>query len=226
MYKNTPLRAQFGFTLIEMIVSLALFSVVVTVAIGALLMVVGANDELQGEQSVMTGLSFALDSMSREIRTGTGYVCVTSATDTGNNVFNDAYSLDDEGTTLPSNPNCPAGRGEGGGQSNNFHGLLFTEAGDSITEIDDGRILYYHDENEQMLYRRVGAEEAVPILADDIVVTNAEFFVTGVEPLSSGSDTGQPAVTIHIEARAADDTSPDPKVYFVQTTVTQRILDL
>ena len=67
-----------GFTLVEMIVSLALFSVVAVIAIGALLKVIDANDKAQSIQSAVTNLNFALESMSRDLRTGTDYDCETS----------------------------------------------------------------------------------------------------------------------------------------------------
>jgi prepilin-type N-terminal cleavage/methylation domain-containing protein len=65
----------YGFTLVEMIVSLALFSVVAVIAIGALLKVIDANDKAQSIQSSVTDLNFALESMSRDLRTGTDYTC-------------------------------------------------------------------------------------------------------------------------------------------------------
>ena len=71
MYRT---RTTGGFTLIEMIVSLTLFSAVITIAVGAFLVLLAANKQLQEEQAVLTNLSFALDSMTREIITGTGYV--------------------------------------------------------------------------------------------------------------------------------------------------------
>ncbi len=67
-----------GFTLVEMIVSLAIFSVVAVIAIGALLKVIDANKKAQSIQSSVTNLNFALESMSRDIRTGTDIECSTS----------------------------------------------------------------------------------------------------------------------------------------------------
>jgi prepilin-type N-terminal cleavage/methylation domain-containing protein len=64
-----------GFTLVEMIVSLALFSVVAVIAIGALLKVIDANDKAQSIQSSVTNINFAMESMSRDLRTGTDYLC-------------------------------------------------------------------------------------------------------------------------------------------------------
>ncbi len=59
-----------GFTLIEMIVSLAIFSVVAVVALGAMMRIMSANQKAQAIQSAVTNLGFALEAMSREMRVG------------------------------------------------------------------------------------------------------------------------------------------------------------
>jgi prepilin-type N-terminal cleavage/methylation domain-containing protein len=64
-----------GFTLIEIIVSLAIFSVVAVIAIGALVRVTSANRQAQAIQSGVNNISFVLDDISREMRVGTGYGC-------------------------------------------------------------------------------------------------------------------------------------------------------
>ncbi len=64
-----------GFTLVEMIVSVALFAIVMTVAVGALLSLTAANKKAQAIQSVMNNLNITLDSMVRNIRMGTDFQC-------------------------------------------------------------------------------------------------------------------------------------------------------
>jgi prepilin-type N-terminal cleavage/methylation domain-containing protein len=63
-----------GFTLIEMMVSLAIFSVVAVVALGALVRIMVANQKAQSLHDAMTNISFALESMSRDLRMGINYV--------------------------------------------------------------------------------------------------------------------------------------------------------
>jgi len=65
-----------GFTLIEMIVAVSLFTVVIFVSIGALLTISDASRKANSIRSVMDNLNFAIESMSRSIRTGTDYACV------------------------------------------------------------------------------------------------------------------------------------------------------
>ncbi|MES3030885.1 MAG: type II secretion system protein [Patescibacteria group bacterium] len=71
-FKNT----QKGFTLVEMIVSLAIFTIVALVAVGALLKITDANKKSQTLKTAINNLNFALESMSREMRVGEDYNCM------------------------------------------------------------------------------------------------------------------------------------------------------
>ena len=62
-----------GFTLVELIVSIGLFSIVMLISVGALLALTGANRKAQALQSVMNNLNIALDGMVRSIRMGSDY---------------------------------------------------------------------------------------------------------------------------------------------------------
>lgn len=214
-----------GFTLIEMIVSLALFSVVVTISVGALLVLIASNEQLQSEQAVLTNLSFALDSMTREIRTGTKYYCVNEASDSSggpNNIFANGNDLDGllRSGGVPLVQDCPTGL------TNNGHrvqGVAFIEGGDSVSGSNE-RIVYFFNKDTGKLYRRVGTENAQSIVSSGIFIKDAEFYVTGSEPLRGNpGENDQPSVTIYIEATA---TSTSAKSYQIQTTVTQRALDI
>jgi len=106
-----------GFTLIEMLVSIALFATIMTMALGALLALSVADRRAEALKSAMDNLTFALDSMSRSIRTGSTYHCgaggiagsqqdcssgtyLTYVTATGSRVY---YQFD------TSDTNCGAG---------------------------------------------------------------------------------------------------------------------
>ena len=64
-----------GYTLIELIVSVGLFSLVMLMASGAYLMMINSNRNAQGITTGIDNLSFALETMTRNIRTGTAYSC-------------------------------------------------------------------------------------------------------------------------------------------------------
>ncbi len=70
-----------GFSLIEILVSVALFAVVVISGTAAILAVIDANQKSQSLNSVMTNLNTALESMAREIRVGTDFSCVDGTDD-------------------------------------------------------------------------------------------------------------------------------------------------
>lgn len=200
----------FGFTLIEMIVSLAIFAIVVTTSVGALLVLISTNQQLQAEQTVITNLSFALDTMTREIRTGYNYNCVASPTD---DVFN-GPGHEDLGTKTKD---CLGGR-----EGANFQGVSFFEGGESLTKNvsgDSDRILYFYDSAAQAIFRRLGDDPPQAITSAGLAITDMDFFVSG-----SDIDTVQPTVTVYIEAKEKDDL--DAKIYHLQSTVTQRILDI
>jgi len=64
-----------GFTLIEMIVSIGLFSLVMLVVTAAYLTIIALDKEARTTNEVVANLSFATESMARNIRTGTQYNC-------------------------------------------------------------------------------------------------------------------------------------------------------
>ena len=77
MKKNNPTNR--GFTLIEIIVSLAVFIVVAVIAVGAFLKILDANKQSQSLETAMTNANFAIDSMVRDLRVGEDYYCYNSA---------------------------------------------------------------------------------------------------------------------------------------------------
>jgi prepilin-type N-terminal cleavage/methylation domain-containing protein len=76
MKKNiTKLNTQSGFTLIELMVSLSVFIIIVLAAISSLYSVNNAAKKVESMRNVLDNLNFAVESMSRTIRTGTNLSC-------------------------------------------------------------------------------------------------------------------------------------------------------
>lgn len=67
-----------GYTLLEMIVSIGVFSIVMLTATGAYLSLIRLDRQTRAVNDIVTSLSFAIDTMSREIRTGAYYKCNNS----------------------------------------------------------------------------------------------------------------------------------------------------
>ncbi|MFA6519203.1 MAG: prepilin-type N-terminal cleavage/methylation domain-containing protein [Candidatus Paceibacterota bacterium] len=64
-----------GYTLIELIIATGLFSLIMLLASGAYLMMIGLQRQAQGIATGIDNLSFAIETMTRDIRTGTAYTC-------------------------------------------------------------------------------------------------------------------------------------------------------
>ena len=213
-----------GFTLIEMLVSTAIFAIVVTITVGALLMLIGGNLSLQAEQSVMTNLTFMMDNMTREIRTGTGYYC----SEINNNPFsgnttNGEKRLFNNVDLIPASDTKDC---DGAGGNGRYQGIAFIETGKSITSSYGGasRIAYFFDPVNNTIMRNVGNSTPESIVSSGIYIVRAEFFVTGAEGTAyADNNFVQPTVTIFIEAK---EKASDTDSFYLQTTVTQRRLDI
>lgn len=77
-HKRGHIPKQAGFSLVELMVSVSIFVIVMLIAVGTLLVLINANAHAQNMSSIMSNLSFALDSMTRKVRTGDEYYCLAS----------------------------------------------------------------------------------------------------------------------------------------------------
>lgn len=68
-----------GFTLVEMIVSLGLFTVILFISMQALLSMVDANHKAQSLRAAMDNLNLSLEETARNITQGNAYRCDTSS---------------------------------------------------------------------------------------------------------------------------------------------------
>jgi type II secretory pathway pseudopilin PulG len=75
---NRSHTKEVGFTIIEMIVSIGIFTVVAVAAVTALTSVIEANRRTQSLTETNNNLNFVLQSMVREIRNGFNYGCSVS----------------------------------------------------------------------------------------------------------------------------------------------------
>jgi len=76
-----------GYSLVELIVSIGVFTIIAMIASGAYLIMINANREAQAITTGINNLAYALESMTHNIRTGTNYDCtgtVFTFTDSSN----------------------------------------------------------------------------------------------------------------------------------------------
>lgn len=66
-----------GFTLLEMIVSLGIFSIIAVIAVGSLVRITSLNRQAQSLQAAMNNVNYILESFSREMRFGSSFNCTT-----------------------------------------------------------------------------------------------------------------------------------------------------
>jgi prepilin-type N-terminal cleavage/methylation domain-containing protein len=69
------INKQKGFTLIELMVSVSIFSVVMVMCMGSILSVLDANRKSQSLRAVLDNLNFAVEGMNRVVRFGDRYHC-------------------------------------------------------------------------------------------------------------------------------------------------------
>jgi prepilin-type N-terminal cleavage/methylation domain-containing protein len=74
--KNLFQKTTAGFTLVEVMISIGLFTVVMVIGIGAILGVSSTHRKTQAMRTVVDNLSFLVEDMSRSMRLGGYFVCV------------------------------------------------------------------------------------------------------------------------------------------------------
>jgi prepilin-type N-terminal cleavage/methylation domain-containing protein len=197
------LHTQRGFTLIEMMVSVALFSVVMMVATVALLSMVDANKKAQALQSVMFNLNVAIDGMVRSIRMGTNY-CI--GTCSGASPVSDA-----SGTVFSF---CPFGRPSCRVIGHADEPFKITYAYDSVNKYI------------QKTYRPTSfggtTQFAIPITSSEVQITDLKFYVGGV----TTGDAFQPRVMMIIRGTAGTAQQKTTTRFDIQASATQRLLDI
>ncbi len=162
-----------GFTLIEVMVAVSVFAIVITVGIGSLMTVNKGYRQSQLQRSAIDNISFAMESMTREIRIG------------------DSYTI---GSSLDFNTEHENNSGS------EFTFLSFDISDDGeIVEIDDtvSYSLYQNNNNQGVIRMKIGNLEQ-DLTSPNVDVTDLNFIL---EEKDGGQDK-QPYLTIHITAKA------------------------
>ena len=179
-------------------VSVMIFSVVMTVALGALLAMSHADQRAEAVKSVVNNLNFALDSMSRTIRTGYNYHCGTSGSD----------------FSTPAPQNCS---GAGGSQTY----LAFRAADGTLKAYClDAGVIKWEEVTSGSLGTNCSAADFYPLTADSITITSLQFIVTG----AAAGDAVQPKVTLLLSGEYRVSATQTTQ-FNLQTSITQRIYD-
>lgn len=223
-FKNKYRKIQ-GFTLVEMLVVLFLFSFIMTLATSVLFSTQAINVKLQETQSVLDNVNVSLETMVRDIRYGSHFNCMDSLP----NVDVDTSYLLRRSCSYEN-----VGANHGGK-------VLFLKPIDA-TDKDD-RIVYYATttatgmviQKDEYFFGKPKA--SFQITADDVRIKTLLFYVVGASstiPVKDITDTDipgtedyiQPLITITI----AGETIPikggsSSTPFVVETSVSSRVLD-
>lgn len=193
-----------GFTLIEMMVAVTVFSIVMTIATGAIFSIVSAYKTSQALKSVMDNLSSALDTMSRDIRYGTIYNCGNTSGD-----FTQSASCSDGGDTkfaFVARPTLA--------DPNGAH-VIYEFQIDSSSGDNPGSI--YKCINNNL------PENCIPLTAPEVHITDMHFYVQGAGALEAA----QPKLLITISGYAqAGSNQANRALFNIETMVSQRSLTM
>jgi prepilin-type N-terminal cleavage/methylation domain-containing protein len=158
-----------GFSLVELLVSLSIFAIVMTISVGTLLIMVDINAKAQALYSSSTNLSFAVDNMARELRTGRGYYCYSTTSGSPLDPFPSVATND---CLTPQNSIT-----------------FFRDA--------DGKQIGYR-KNGDKLEQKIAGEAGgawIPITSNDVVIEKFELTVTGTDQ----TDRNQPTTSVFIK---------------------------
>lgn len=187
-----------GFTLIEMIVAVAVFTVCVVLIVGALISLNSASRKERAIRVAMDNMGAALDSMSRNIRTGSSFHC-------GCGTSGSPTTAGD--TTFPGEPrNCPS---SGAGDM-----CLAFEGQDGGAAATDQ--IVYKLLNGQIWRSIDSGSSYLAMTAPEVSISKLTFYVDGAD-----KGTNQPVVRIVLRGVAGRGAITTP--FVVQTSVSPRV---
>jgi prepilin-type N-terminal cleavage/methylation domain-containing protein len=187
-----------GFTLVEMMVAIAVFSIVMTVALGALINVIDANKKAQMIKTAVNNVNFALESISKDMRMGTDYNCAAD------------INIEPDG-------DCGAG-----GEIIKYKSIKeddnkYVYYRHATTTTSDGRQI--GQIQRCVTSSSCGDNDYLSLTSNEVNITNMKFYVIGAEPV--GGTRQQPRVIITLTGVAG--TVEKIKTTFdLQTSVSQR----
>ncbi len=200
-----------GYSIVEILVVLGLFSSIATLSLGALFNAQSVNARLQETQAILDNMNLSSQTVTREIRFGSDFYC--------------AADLPTTRQTVPSvRKNCLPGSAPGK--------VLIFKPSDAVNDLD--RVAYYVSGG--ILYKDVypylGTTTVLQMTSDDVNVTNFSFYLDGANTSTGSSDDAnaidykQPMVTIFLSGitRPAKASTP-PATFDIQTVVSAREID-
>lgn len=217
IFKNN-IKSKRGFTLIEIIVSLAIFAVVAVVAAGSFLKVIDANKKAQTIKTAVNNLNFILESMSREIRMGSNYYCSINYSGSSDAVLTakgDSYCISDQSSVKEANlivfKTQKIGIDAFGNSCHLYNAFWFDSASSIIKKA----------EQQSFCTESLSSSDFYPVTSSsgNLSIKNAIFSV-----FNNKFTSGQPLVRINISATAGKKEKNKTDVS-VQTHISQFLMN-
>ncbi len=206
---NIKLKA--GFTLVEVMISIGLFTIIMVIGIGAILGVNSTHRKTQSMRSVVDNLSFIMEDMARSMRLGDYFVC-NEATLTSIGLADIANQATQDGENCKSIAFEPYWNYDPNDETNQIVYFIY-EPNDSVGTI--------FKKTEEMDSYDEGELIAITPAEIDIDTEKSGFWVTGAE---NESIPVQPKITIVLVGTVRMGNAETE--FNLQTTVSQRLLDI
>ncbi|MBP6931730.1 MAG: type II secretion system protein [Candidatus Pacebacteria bacterium] len=158
-----------GFTLIELMVSMSIFMIVMIMALGALVNISNVAKKSRALHQAMDNVNFAMESMTRSLRTGSNYDC--GSTDLSTQDTDDCPSGEDSISFISQNK---------GSTSNK----------DVAYELSNNGSL------QKCVLNSFNSKECISMTSSNVKIENLQFYVTGSDPIL---DQIQPSVYISMK---------------------------
>ncbi|MES2023140.1 MAG: prepilin-type N-terminal cleavage/methylation domain-containing protein [Patescibacteria group bacterium] len=201
-------QKNYGFTIIETMIAISLFLVVVLIGMGALLNASMLHQKAQNIRSLIDNLSFTMEDMSRNLRTGYDYRCIGATTANTDLIYDIGKSQSSKSGETCAGIAFESSTGDPSNDNDQW-----------VYYIDNGKILKSTQAPYSLLIPS-SLSPYVQLTPDDINIDPASgFFILGAE---SGDDQ-QPFVTIRLVGNIHYKNTDTP--FNLQTSVSQRLLD-
>jgi prepilin-type N-terminal cleavage/methylation domain-containing protein len=205
--QNIKIKSARGFTLIEMLVATAVFMSVMTVAVSALITIINADKQSQNIKTTTDAVTFAIDTMSRDMRVGTDYTCLKDSTPT-------------DGPQGSEQSDCAGGSRTVGYLNNSGQYIKYSFTPPNGTN------------SSGVLTENTCDSDFTTCSSEDLIssdsganISNVEFYVMGVDCENGGgicSAKAQPGVLISVSGVIPETTSTTTTEFDLQTKIMQR----
>ncbi len=207
-----------GFTLVEMLVAIAVFMIVMTVAVGSLVAIIDSNRKAQAIKNVINNINFALESISKDMRVGRDYECLTGMYNQASGNFNSTSftkteSICDDGTLGVRYKK----------NSKEYVQYRFFSGNTGVLG-EGGNVRKCVESSTNNNCMLEAGWDSLTAPTYNVQITNMKFYVLGADTGAAGIDQAdwkQPRVLITLEGTAG--VKEGIKTNFnIQTTVSQR----